>query len=174
VPNLEFVLFFARKYNLFVAVAASRDLRASDLQTTPTQAELLARLDEEMSRPPFHQILRPQAESVDAQTGAVTIKLVYRPELGRSPHDAGFHGGVIASLIDVVAHAVVAVRIGRMAPTLNLRVDFLRVATGDLRAVGKIIKIGRTIALADAEVTDADSRLIAIGRGTFSTLVSVR
>ncbi len=135
-----------------------------------TGTDLLERLRHEMERPPYHAFLRPRAERVDAETGAVTITLAYRPEFARAPDGPGFHGGVIASLIDIAGHAAVAVRIGRMAPTIDLRIDYLRVAAdGDLTAQAKVVRAGRTLALADIEITDRDGRLIAVGRGTFST-----
>jgi acyl-coenzyme A thioesterase PaaI-like protein len=81
----------------------------------------LARLREEMERPPFHRVLRPQAIDADPDTGTVTIALGYRDELARAPNEQSFHGGVIAALIDLAGHAAVAVKMGRMAPTIDLR-----------------------------------------------------
>ena len=128
--------------------------------------EDMERLRNEMVRPPYHGFLRPEAKSVDPETGAVTITLTYRPEFGRSPDAPGFHGGVLASLIDIAGHAVVAVRFGRMAPTIDLRIDYLRAADGsELVAQAKIVRAGRTMALADVEVTDAGGRVVAVGRG---------
>jgi uncharacterized protein (TIGR00369 family) len=136
----------------------------------PSAAAALIRLREEMERPPYHWFLNPRPEAVDADTGAVTITLPFRPEFRRSASEPGYHGGVIASLIDLAGHAAVALRIGRMAPTIDLRVDYMRAAgNGDLRATAKVRRAGRTTALADVEITDIDGRIIAVGRGTFST-----
>jgi len=52
----------------------------------------------------------------------------YQPHLSRAPDEASYHGGVIATLIDLAGHAAVAVSIGRMAPTIDLRIDYLRPA----------------------------------------------
>lgn len=43
-----------------------------------------ARLRDEQRRPPFHELLRPQALSVDPDSGTVTIGLDYRDELARA------------------------------------------------------------------------------------------
>jgi uncharacterized protein (TIGR00369 family) len=130
----------------------------------------LARLDEEMARPPFHKVLAPQAVAADPATGTVVIRVPYQPHLARAPDEAAYHGGVIATLIDLAGHAAVAVHIGRMAPTIDLRIDYLRPAdSSELTATARLIKAGRTIARADIEITDAQGRLIAIGRGSFST-----
>jgi uncharacterized protein (TIGR00369 family) len=137
---------------------------------TPTSTELLGRLRHEMQHPPFHDFLRPVARTVDESTGAVTVTLGFRPEFGRSSDSPGFHGGVLASLIDLAGHAAVAVRIGRTAPTIDLRIDYLRSAGEvDLTATARIVRAGRTVAIVDIEVTDPQARLIAIGRGAFST-----
>jgi len=133
--------------------------------------DALARLREEMTRPPYHAILRPQAVRVDPKAGIVVVSLAYRPEFRRSPDDAAYHGGVISALIDIAAHAAVAVSIGRMAPTIDLRIDYLRPAdASDLTATARLVRAGRSIARADVEIADAEDNLIAIGRGSFSTL----
>jgi acyl-coenzyme A thioesterase PaaI-like protein len=79
----------------------------------------LARLRAEMERPPFHRVLRPQAIDVDPADGTITIALRYDETLARAPGEQSFHGGVIATLIDIACHAAVAVQIGRMAPTID-------------------------------------------------------
>lgn len=133
-------------------------------------ADALARLEEEMRRPPFHAVLGPQAHAVDVETGEVVIRLPFRQEFRRDPVAEGYHGGIIASLIDLAAHAAVAVKIGKPAPTIDLRIDYLRPAPGvTLVARARVLRAGRAIARADVDVI-ADGVLVAVGRGTFSTL----
>jgi uncharacterized protein (TIGR00369 family) len=130
----------------------------------------LQRLREEMERPPFHRVLQPQAVDADPEKGTLTIAMAYRDELARAPGERSFHGGVIATLIDLAGHAAVAIKIGRMAPTIDLRIDYLRPSSGeDVIARAQLIKAGRTVGRVDVEVTDTQGRLIAIGRGSFST-----
>ena len=130
----------------------------------------LARLREELKRPPFHALLRPRAIDADPDGGTVTIVLDYRDELARAPHDKSFHGGVIATLIDLTGHAAVAVKIGKMAPTIDLRIDYLRPSTGEsIVARARLLKVGRMLARVDIDVIDTDGRPIAVGRGSFST-----
>lgn len=131
----------------------------------------LARLRTEMERPPYHALLGPQAVAVEPTTGTVVIRLPYRPEFRRAPDESGYHGGVIAALIDLAGHAAVAVHVGRMVPTVDLRIDYLRPAPGsDLTARGKLLRAGRSIARADVEISDADNNIVAVGRGTYSTV----
>lgn len=135
------------------------------------RAAALDRLRHEMAWPPFHQVLRPRALEADPGKGVVVIGLAYDDALRRSPDDKAYHGGVIASLIDLAGHAAVAVKIGRTAPTIDLRIDYLRPAAGsDLTATATLIKAGRSVARVDIDITDDQGRQIAIGRGTYSTL----
>lgn len=131
----------------------------------------LALLRWEMERPPFHHYLKPEAIEADAELGTVTIALAFREDLARGPNERSFHGGVIASLIDIAGHAAVAITIRRMAPTIDLRIDYLRPSSGDgLIARARMFKPGRTVARVDVDVTDTEGRLVAVGRGSFSTV----
>jgi len=136
-----------------------------------SEPDAMERLRAEMERPPYHAVLRPQPVSVDALAGTVTIRLPYREEFRRAPDAPGYHGGVIAALIDLAGHAAVAVTVGRMVPTIDLRIDYLRAAAGgDLTARGKLLRAGRSIARADVEILDDTNNVVAVGRGTYSTL----
>lgn len=129
----------------------------------------LKRLADELANPPFHDVLQPKPVSVEAD-GSVVIRLAYRPEFSGRRGAEFYHGGVVASLVDIAAHAAVAVRTGRMAPTIDLRVDYLRSApAGDLIATARILKMGRSISRADVEIRSADNKVVAVGRGAFST-----
>lgn len=131
--------------------------------------ELLARLEVEMRRPPFHAVLGPQAHSVDPESGEVVVCLPFKPEFSGNPEGTAYHGGVIASLIDLAGHAAVAVRMQRPTPTIDLRIDYLRFAPAvTLMAHATVLKAGRAIGRADIQVF-AQGVLIAVGRGSFST-----
>lgn len=131
--------------------------------------EALDRLRREIERPPFHDVLRPEAITADADNGVVVIALRYDPKLRRSPDDESYHGGVIATLIDLAGHAAIAIKIQKMAPTIDLRIDYLSASDGsDLTATATLIKVGRSIARVDVDIVDAMGRKIAIGRGAYS------
>lgn len=130
----------------------------------------LARLVKELTDPPFHDVLKPQAVSVDSDA-SVVVRLSFRPEFARGRQSPFYHGGVIASLADIAAHATIAVRVGRMVPTIDLRVDYLRAApAGDLTATGRILTVGRSIGRADVEIIGSEGKIVAVARGAFSTL----
>jgi uncharacterized protein (TIGR00369 family) len=131
--------------------------------------DYFGRLRIEMERPPYHGFLKLHPVSADAQ-GNVVIRLPYQPFFARAPGEAAFHGGVIAALIDIAGHAAIAVRVGRMVPTIDLRIDYLRPAPGgELTARAKVVQIGRSIGRADIEIVAAEDKLVAVGRGTYST-----
>lgn len=120
-----------------------------------------------MARAPLHAFLAVEAVSVDA-AGTVVVEMPFRPEFRRAQDGDDYHGGVLAALVDLVAHAAVAVQTGTVSPTVDLRIDFLRSAPGTtLRAVGRLLRLGGSIARADVEVWAGPDRLVAAGRGTF-------
>lgn len=144
-------------------VTAQTAMPALDRQT------MLARLEEELRRPAFHAFLRPESKDIDVSSGTLTICMAYRPEFGMDPEADIYHGGVISSLIDLACHAAVAVQLGHRTPTIDLRVDFLRPVPGvDLLARAWPVRIGRRISRADVEIY-AEGRIVAMGRGTFSS-----
>jgi uncharacterized protein (TIGR00369 family) len=133
---------------------------------------MLNLLREEMTRPLFHAILLPRALNVESN-GSVSVAIDFRSDLARGPNDRAFHGGVVAALIDIAGHAAVATIIGRMAPTIDLRIDYLRPSIGkSLIAQAKLLKAGRTVARADIDVVNERGELLAVGRGTYSTAAS--
>jgi uncharacterized protein (TIGR00369 family) len=80
------------------------------------------------------------------------------------------HGGILSALADLAGHAVVAAHVGHGVPTIDLRIDYLRMASGAfLIALATPVKIGRTIAVVDIQIFDPGSRVVAVGRGAFST-----
>jgi uncharacterized protein (TIGR00369 family) len=53
---------------------------------------------------------------------------------------------------------------------MNLRIDYLRPAIGDsLLGIARVRRAGRTSAVVDVDVSDEQGKLVAIGRGTYSS-----
>lgn len=129
----------------------------------------LARLAREMAEPPFHNLLKPHPVSLYAD-GTVVVRLPFRPEFCRGRESLFYHGGVLASLADITAHAAIALQVGRMVPTIDLRIDYLRAAPAvDLLATGRILIVGRSVGRADVEIVATDGKIVAVARGAFST-----
>ena len=109
---------------------------------------------------------------IDHDEGRVTLRMPFLPHLERGKGSGQFHGGPIASLIDVAGDAAIAIYLDGWVPTINLRVDYLRPATGPfLDAHATVRRRGRTIGVVDIDVLDEEARLCAVGRGTYSTIV---
>ena len=124
---------------------------------------------ERLETPPFHHWLRPELVSADADRGVV-VRLALRDDFRRHPERPDIHGGVIAALIDIAGHHAMAAKLGIGVPTVDLRIDYLRAASGqELRAEAAILKLGRTLSVVDIRVLDDDGRLVAAGRGTFAS-----
>ena len=89
---------------------------------------------------PFIRLLRMSVASLDREKLEVAISMPLAPEFERYPGTRQFHGGAIASLIDVSGDfALVLAQVGGGVPTINLRVDYLRPAVGRLLATAKAL-----------------------------------
>ena len=80
------------------------------------------------------------------------------------------HGGVFAGLLDSAIAVAVNQQLepGEGASTVELKLNYLRsVNKGTLRGVGKVIKKGRKIVVAQGEIKDDAGQLLAIGTATF-------
>jgi len=133
----------------------------------PLAIEELQRLLQES---PFHRVLKLSIESVDESSQTLVLKVPADPSIERKPGTGQHHGGVIASLIDIAGDFVLAWQLGYGVPTINFRTDYLRAATQtDLFAHARIRRLGRTVAVCDIDVSDAQGRVLALGRGTYAT-----
>ena len=123
---------------------------------------------EVVDRAPYHRLLQFDFVSQDAAAGHVRLGIDLRPELMRSDRGDGLHGGAIASLIDVAAFYAVRLAAGRGGATVALSVDYLRPVNGQrAEAEARVVRSGRTQALADVEVFDG-ATLVAVGRARFA------
>jgi len=128
----------------------------------------LHRLQESLDDPPYQRFLGLKAVGLDTEAGTVTLALPFKRELCRSSKEPEIHGGVTAALIDIAGDYALAIALDDGVPTIDLRVDYLRMAVEtDLTAKAKAVKKGRTLSVVDVEVTDERGRLIAIGRATY-------
>lgn len=133
----------------------------------PTLEQLTAWLVES----PFHRVLGLTLESLDPAARSVILRCAFHSNLDRSAGTGQYHGGVIASLIDIAGDFALIAILGHGVPTIDFRVDYLRPAmAGDLIARAIVRKSGRTIGVVDIEVEDVQGRLIALGRGCYGTL----
>jgi uncharacterized protein (TIGR00369 family) len=108
-------------------------------------------------------------ELVDVVEGIVTLRLAL------AEHHVNIqglaHGGVLATIADAAMGLAIrsAVEPGRRHVTIAMDVHYLRPVTrGTITATGTTIRVGREIAHAGAEVTDARGRVLVRASGTYS------
>ena len=115
---------------------------------------------------PFHRWLG--LKIVQQNNDHLELEMPWREELVSNPVIGAVHGGILASLIDLTGLYAIIAAGGIARATVDLRVDYHRAATnGPLRAIGQVVKLGKTISTADTRILDDDDRLVASGRGTY-------
>lgn len=125
-------------------------------------------LQERLARAPYHRWLGLKAEEVGE--GTVTIRATWREEWIVNPDRRYTHGGILAALVDLAADWALGAQLGRGLPTIDMRVDYHRVALpGDLICKGKVVRQGGQFSVAEAEIYDTDGKLCASGRGVYLT-----
>jgi uncharacterized protein (TIGR00369 family) len=119
---------------------------------------------------PFIRFFGMKVVSADPAGAVLVLAMELRPELERRAGTGQWHGGALAGLIDTAGDFAVAMGLGAPVPTINFRVDYLRPAmTARLEATARVRRSGRTVAVVDIDVHDAEGRLVAIGRGTYGS-----
>jgi len=107
---------------------------------------------------------------VSVEEDKVEVKATWRDDWVANPSLMQTHGGILGALIDFAADFALISRTGRMVPTLDMRVDYHRLAKpGDLTVKGRVIKFGKQFSVCEAHVYDAAGELLASGRGTYVT-----
>jgi uncharacterized protein (TIGR00369 family) len=83
------------------------------------------------------------------------------------------HGGVYAALVDAAAYWAVFTQLDDNAKmiTIDLKLNYLGSASkGLLLAEGKSIKLGKTLGIGEAAITDEAGKLLTHGTATFMVL----
>jgi uncharacterized protein (TIGR00369 family) len=79
------------------------------------------------------------------------------------------HGGAIATLLDNAGWFTAAIHYENWIATVELQVRMLEPARKeDLRAKGRLVRAGTSLAVTEMEVRTTAGRLVAVGSGTFS------
>jgi uncharacterized protein (TIGR00369 family) len=134
-------------------------------QEAPTRDEIQAMLD----RSPFIKFCKMRVTEVDPVRERIVVVMPMRPELERGAGTGQYHGGAIASLIDVAGDFALVLKTRGAVPTINFRVDYLRPATNTtLTATAWVRRAGRTVGVVDVDVHDNAGKLVAVGRGCYS------
>ena len=128
----------------------------------------LEKVQELVTRAPFHKWLGLKVVAV--HDDGIELTATWREEWVVNPDRRYTHGGVLASLIDLGADWAMVKKLGRGVPTIDMRVDYHNAAMpGDLTVRGKVVRMGSQFSTAEAQVYDAQGKLLASGRGTYFT-----
>lgn len=115
---------------------------------------------ERVSASSFHAAIGIVVERV--RDGSVDLRLEAGPD--HANLQGTVHGGVLATLADTAAGLAVRSTIppGSRHVSVNLDVQYLAPANmGPLLATGRVVRLGRRIAFAEADVSDAGGELLA-------------
>lgn len=116
---------------------------------------------------PFHSSMGITVEAV--REGWVDLRLDAVPD--HANLQGTVHGGVLATLADTAAGLAVrsAIPPGSRHVSVNLDVQYLAPASaGVLHAVGRVVRMGRRIAFAEADVTDEGGTAVARAQVTIA------
>lgn len=123
--------------------------------------------------------LGTRVEEVDR--GRIVLSVPFDEKLTNPTSPPTIHGGVAATLVDTaggLAHRLnVEDPLSTGVATVNLHVNYLRRAAGDLTATAEVIRTGSTVGVSEVEVVstvppDGDSetgeeRLVATGQPSY-------
>ena len=132
---------------------------------------------------PFHQLIGLRIEHYDLDGVIVTVEM--KPDLIGNIHHQILHGGVTATVLDVVGgltafSGVVAAKDDwqeeelsarlRTLGTIDMRVDYLRPGRGQkFTGTGQVIRSGNKVSVCRMELHNEQGEHIAFGTGTYLT-----
>ncbi|SDI35036.1 uncharacterized domain 1-containing protein [Ferrimonas sediminum] len=132
-------------------------------------------------RIPFNQLVGIELKQLSLDQ--LELRVPMRPQLVGNPAQQILHGGVTATLLDVVGGLTaftgviqsrdlwpeaVLVRRLKTLGTIDLRVDYLRPGRGELFvATGTVIRAGNKVAVSRMELHNERGSHIAFGTGTY-------
>ena len=94
---------------------------------------------------------------LSASEGQVALALTYSDKL--TQQQGGFHGGAIGALADIAGGyaALTVAPEGMEVVTVEYKINFLNsLQGGEIRAMGKVLKVGRRVIVSSAEVVHLD------------------
>jgi uncharacterized protein (TIGR00369 family) len=126
-------------------------------------------IQERIGRSKFHQLYCPKVLGVDNEAAELKLRVSMCDEFERQPGTGQWHGGALASLVDIAGcYALMLVAGGPML-TLNFSTDFLRLGVSEhLYATASVRRVGRTVGFVDVDITDDKDATIVTGRACYA------
>ncbi|PSQ19149.1 thioesterase [Halobacteriales archaeon QS_8_69_26] len=116
---------------------------------------------------PFADLLG--VEVTEAADGHAEGRIEMRDELSWHSERLMAHGGVTFTLADTVGGAALVSLADQPVPTIDMRIDYHEVGSGDLRAEADVVKFGDQVGTVDVDVFSEDGTLVADARGVYKT-----
>ncbi|MGI1986792.1 thioesterase family protein [Shewanella glacialipiscicola] len=150
--------------------------------TTPMQAEILKRVADVFDKHvPFHNLLGLEIKRYDINGVEVVVNM--KPELIGNIHQQILHGGVTATILDVVGGLTAFAGLVASGEdwtieelqqrlqtlgTIDMRVDYLRPGRGvTFTGTGSVIRAGNRVSVCRMELHNEQGTHIAFGTGTY-------
>jgi len=132
------------------------------------QSQRWRRLQAQLEAEPYWRLLGITVEEIGE--GYVRLRLPLTASV-RNFGSGPAHGGALSSLVDMaVGSALDSLDLPDVVGhvTIDLSVSYLEAAQGEhVTAEGRMLRVGRTIAVGEAEIRDQDGRLLAKGRAAY-------
>ncbi|KDE59624.1 esterase [Halostagnicola sp. A56] len=117
----------------------------------------------------------------DVGAGTMTLSIPYDEKLTNVRPDSGsgrrpdMHGGVAATLVDTTGGLALRTELedpfDASIATINLNVNYLRPATGDLSATANVVRVGSSVGVSEITVEstteDGETKAVATGQGSY-------
>ncbi|HOZ25820.1 MAG TPA: PaaI family thioesterase [Hyphomonadaceae bacterium] len=132
-----------------------------------TDEEMLARFSNSKKRPPCTETLGMRLTHVDQ--AKMTARFDFEARQDFANPTGAIQGGFIGAMLDeaMSTAAIIASNITMNAPTLEMKVSFLRpLFVGKASAEARILKWGRTTCFIEAELFDPEGQLVAKASAT--------
>jgi uncharacterized protein (TIGR00369 family) len=117
--------------------------------------------------PPAARLLGRQVIEVDPTAGTIKVEFNAQPEFLNSAGTV--QGGFLAAMLDSTLGPALRATLGpgQFAPTLELKVSFIRAAkVGVLFGHGRVIHRGRSAAFLEGELRNPEGKLVATATAT--------
>ncbi len=126
-----------------------------------TDAELIERMNRR--GPATARLLGTRILAIDRDAGTVRMSFEPRPEFCNPMGNV--QGGFVTAMLDDCAAIAAVIAAGRriVVPTIELKTSFFGVVPlgRPVFGTGRCLKLGRRVAFMEAELADADGRLLA-------------
>jgi uncharacterized protein (TIGR00369 family) len=116
---------------------------------------------------PFADLLG--VDVTEAEGGHAEGRVEVTQKLSWHSEQVKAHGGVTFTLADTVGGAALVSLVDQPVPTIDMRIDYLAAASGDLTAEADVVRCGSDVGVVDVTVFDENGEAVADARGVYKT-----